>query len=122
MTTDYTAHPAGGVRRRVIRDALIAGLDPGEAIAYADAICVYLGLAVSNTTNRTNSLVTWEPRGEKPRNTFRSHYLAMSWDFAEVPVPAAFGRCVENLAAALERLPAGPQPGYAEHKDAAAGA
>jgi putative DNA methylase len=82
---------------RVKLDALAAGMnadgkflhDGGNgATAYAEAVGVYLGLAVSSLSDRMTTICTWDAGGPtwgtKTRNTFARQAIPMSWDFAEV--------------------------------------
>jgi len=88
-------------RDRVISEALAMGisgdgknLDGGGngATAYADAIAVYLGLAVSRTTNTINSLAVWSMSREQSVNLFSRQAIPMAWDFPEVnPFAGAAG-------------------------------
>jgi putative DNA methylase len=74
------------------------GIDAGGrgATAYAEAIGLYLALTVSRSSDRHNSLCSWDsgPTGSKSstgsparsasvRNAFSRQSLAMTWDFAE---------------------------------------
>jgi putative DNA methylase len=54
------------------------------AAAYAEAIGVYLGLAVSRTTNTINSLAVWSQSREQSVNLFSRQAIPMAWDFPEV--------------------------------------
>ncbi len=83
----------GEARERVKRDALAAGLpDDGQplektgagATANADAVGVYLGLAVSRTTNTINALAVWSQSREQSVNLFSRQAIPMAWDFPEV--------------------------------------
>jgi len=80
-------------RERVERDALAAGLlSDGKPLAaggtgdtaYADAVRVYLGLAVSRTTNTINALAVWSQSREQSVNLFSRQAIPMAWDFPEV--------------------------------------
>lgn len=82
-------------RALVKRDALRAGLRDGDgakslanggigATAYADALAVYLGLAVSRTTNTINALAVWSQSREQSVNLFSRQAIPMAWDFPEV--------------------------------------
>ena len=79
---------------RIRADALAAGmaddgrgLDAGGngATAYAEAVGVYLGLAVGKFSDNASSVCTWHSGAEhqKIRATFGRQALPMSWDFAE---------------------------------------
>jgi len=81
-------------RERVQRDALArAGLPADEkplrnggagAMAYAEAVGVYLGLAVSRTTNTINALAVWSTSREQSVNLFSRQAIPMAWDFPDV--------------------------------------
>ncbi len=79
-------------RERVKRDALAAGLpDDGIALdkggdgatAYADAVGVYLALAVDKVADRNSTVCAWASLREHARNTFGRQAIPMVWDFAE---------------------------------------
>ena len=80
-------------RDLVERDAIVAGLpddstplrDGGTgATAYAEAVGVYLGLAVSRTTNTINALAVWSQNREQSVNLFSRQAIPMVWDYPEV--------------------------------------
>ena len=88
-------------RERVQRDALAASL-PGDAkslrvggtgaTAYGEALGVYLGLAVSRTTNTVNALAVWSQSRDQSVNLFSRQAIPMAWDFPEVnPFAGAAG-------------------------------
>ena len=79
-------------RARVKRDAIVAGLpddstplrDGGAgATAYAEAVGVYLGLAVDKVADRNSTVCAWASLREHARNTFGRQAIPMVWDFAE---------------------------------------
>ncbi len=82
-------------------DALAAGQsDDGKpldangsgALAYAEAVAVYLGLAVSRTTNTVNALAVWSQSRGQSVNLFSRQAIPMAWDFPEVnPFAGAAG-------------------------------
>ena len=83
----------GEARARVECDALVAGLpddstplrdDGTGAKAYAEAVGVYLGLAVSRTTNTINALAVWSQSREQSVNLFSRQAIPMVWDYPEV--------------------------------------
>ena len=86
---------------KIKADALAAGLpDDGEpleklgagATAYAQAVGVYLGLAISRTTNTVNALAVWSQSREQSVNLFSRQAIPMAWDFPEVnPFAGAAG-------------------------------
>ena len=92
-------------RERVHCDALAAGLSDdgkplrdggGQAVAYADGILTFLGLAISRFADRNNALCTWDsgPAGTRSstggsartaslRNLFSRQAIPMVWDYGE---------------------------------------
>jgi putative DNA methylase len=75
------------------QDALVAQLSDDDkrledggagATAYSDAMALYLGLAVSRTTNTINALVVWSQSREQSVNLFSRQAIPMAWDFPEV--------------------------------------
>ncbi|MFN9726798.1 DUF1156 domain-containing protein [Acidovorax sp.] len=86
---------------RVKADAIAAGMvDDGQgldvggrgATAYAEAVGVYLGLAVSRTANTVNGLAVWSQSREQSVNLFSRQAVPMAWDFPEVnPFAGAAG-------------------------------
>ena len=117
-------------RNKIKADALRAGihddgrgLDEGGdgATAYADAVSIYLGMAVSRLTDICNSLCRWESSKTQVRNLFGRQSIPMMWDFAENNV---FGEAagdylvsLNNLAKALDVMPA-ILVGHVEQHDA----
>lgn len=80
-------------REKIKADALAAGmaeggrgLDDGDtgAVAYADAVAVYLGFGSSRATDAWSSIVTWRNQVDATRNTFARQALPMTWDYTEV--------------------------------------
>ena len=82
----------GDARERIVRDA---GVEcPGNdcqplrdggigATAYAEAVTVYLGFALSKQADLGNSLCAWEPIAQCPRHLFGRQAIPMVWDYAE---------------------------------------
>ncbi|MBI1887193.1 MAG: DUF1156 domain-containing protein [Nitrosomonadales bacterium] len=81
------------VRERVERDAIAADL-PNDglalaklgagATAYAEAVGVYLALAVDKAIDYNTTLVAWSPTRDQAKSTFARQALPMIWDFAEI--------------------------------------
>ena len=91
--------------KRILGDAAAAGLPDDDrplrdggtgATAYADAVAVYLGMAISRLADRNNSLCTWDsgPAGTRAttggsartaslRNLFARQAIPMVWDYGE---------------------------------------
>lgn len=117
-------------REKIRADAVAAGwaddgvsLDEGGegACAYADAVTVYLALALSRLTDICNALCRWENTKTQVRNLFGRQAISMLWDFAENNV---FGEAagdylvsLTNLAKALDKMPAN-EAGAAVQADA----
>ncbi len=98
----------GEVREKVREDAVAARLpddstplnDDGKgAQAYADAVATYLAFAVDRVAMTGNSLVRWNPVGEKAQHAFGRQALPMLWDFAE---PNFFAGATGSMSAAVE--------------------
>jgi putative DNA methylase len=72
--------------------AIDAGLERGEALdqggsgalAYGQAIAVYLAFALSKLADRGSSICTWFTERDSTRNTFARQAIPMTWDFAEL--------------------------------------
>ena len=109
------------VREQVLEDALAKGLPQGEPLddggtgaqAYADAISVYLSLAVSRQTDYSSSICSWHNTGEKMRNVFARQAIPMAWDYAEAnPFSTKSGNFlgqVNWVAEAIQNVPSHPQ-------------
>ncbi|BAM00452.1 MAG: hypothetical protein KatS3mg049_0358 [Caldilinea sp.] len=80
------------------------------ATAYAQAVGVYLALAVDKCSDYWSSICTWHNSGEKMRNTFGRQAIPMTWDFAEAnPLCNSSGNwmaMVDWIWKALESVPA----------------
>ena len=105
-------------RARVKTDALASGMaDDGRglneggtgATAYAEAVGVYLGIALSRLTDICNALCRWETSKMQVRNLFGRQAIPMMWDFAENNVFANaagdYGTSLGNMVRALLQLP-----------------
>ncbi len=108
----------GEATERVLRDAAAAGLpddkrplrDGGTgAAAYAEAVAVYLGLAVSKETVFLVSQSRWRPGEGKSAPAFGRQALPMVWDYADVnPFAGAGGDflgVIEGIEKTLCNLP-----------------
>ncbi len=82
----------GGATDQIRRDAVAAGLRDDErplrdggtgGTAYADAIGVYLALAVDKVADRNSTICAWASLREHARNTFGGQAIPMVWDYAE---------------------------------------
>ena len=80
--------------------------DGGAGVcAYAEAVALYLGLAVSKTANRASTLCTFMVSVECPGHTFGRQAFPMSWDYAEANTiggpSGSFKSMVENAVAGI---------------------
>ena len=117
-------------RERVQGDAVAAGLADNDtplqdggtgATAYADAVGVYLGIALSRLTDICNALCRWEVTKTQVRNLFGRQAIPMLWDFAENNVfgdaAGDYRISLQNMAKALDKITA--HGCSAVHQDAA---
>jgi putative DNA methylase len=117
-------------REKTRHDALAAGTsDDGKAleaggmgaIAYAEAVSVYLGIAHSRLTDISNSLCSWETSKTQVRHLFTRQAIPMLWDFGENNIfgeaAGDFSVSLLNLLRALDKLPAAGQ-GHVDQADA----
>ncbi len=92
-------------RERVKRDALAAG---GTcAIAYADAVAVYLAAGINQLCRYSCNICAWNKTNENVAQAFGRQAVPMVWDYAEAnPVngPLAIGITVGWVASALDPL------------------
>jgi putative DNA methylase len=71
----------------------------GADAARADAIATYMALAVDRLAMTGNSIVRWNPVGEKAQHAFGRQALPMVWDFAE---PNFFADATGSISAAVD--------------------
>jgi putative DNA methylase len=93
-----------------------------NASAYADAVIVYLALAISRWTDLFSSLSAWNSSNQNIKNLFSRQAIPMVWDFAEsnpFGSGASFISTVETIFKLSVSLPAFPM-GHAFQLDAGA--
>ena len=103
-------------RKRAKSDALATGmvdkglgLDVGGvgATAYADAVAVYLGMAVSKMSDAQSSLCRWKTTMDQSIATFGRQAIPMVWDYSEANAFAGmagdFTTSLRNMMRVLER-------------------
>jgi putative DNA methylase len=101
-------------RDLVLTDASEAGLPRGESLAtggngaeaYADAIAVYLSLAVCRLANWSNNQCSWEANGEVSQEMYAGQAMGMAWDVSEANVlgqgnSGSFLACLRNIVGPL---------------------
>jgi len=105
-------------RERAYQDALVAGLPDDEvsldaggtgALAYSQAVSVYLAFAVDRCADFSNSCTRWVPGNQKVMNLFGKQVIAMTWDFPEAGIlqdtVGGFGPAVSFIASCIVKLP-----------------
>ena len=117
-------------RERIQLDAVASGVPIGDtplrdsgsgAMAYAEAVAVYLAVALSRLTDICNAFCQWEISKTQVRHLFVRQAIPMVWDFAENNVFAGaagdYFVSLSNMAKALSIVPA-YQFGIAQQLDA----
>ncbi len=96
----------GEARERVRQDAVAAGMpddgmplrDGGDgAMGYAEAVGVYLALAISKSSNIGSSIATWMSDRGAFRETFARQAIPMVWDYAEANPFADTGGSIDTI-------------------------
>jgi putative DNA methylase len=116
---------------RVVADARAAGLSDHNlrlheggagAIAYADAVSLYLAFAISRCVDYGSSLATWRPKDNAMRSTFAQQAIPMTWDFAEAnpfgKSSAGFSESCSVVSGCLEWLPSDVPASFVRQLDA----
>lgn len=115
-------------RGKVLADAMAANFSKdgsNAATAYADAVALYLAIAVDKAADYWSMLCFWHNAAEQLKivNTFGRQALSMSWDFAEGnPFSVSSGHFLRFISLICEvissSIPA-RTPGFAVQQDAA---
>jgi len=97
------------VRDRIQREArsVSTGADPTYetkplrdggtgAMAYSEAVGVYLAFAVDRLADYNSSISAWKPSGEQVMHTFTRQAIPMTWDFAESNALGTSAICWKN--------------------------
>ena len=117
-------------RERVREDAIAAGMledsvplrDGGTgAKAYAEAIEVYLALAIDRMASTLCTIALWSPTRGQTVTAFARQAIPMTWDFPDVnPFAGAAGDYMVSLNGVLKGFPNLVKPlGFATNSDAA---
>ena len=106
-------------QQAIAKDALRAGwtvegsgLAEGgtDALAYAQAVGVYLGLCVSRQANRTSTLSFWHSGRSTVEQVFARQALPMVWDFCEAnPFSSSSGNFIGQVGYLSKVVAASPQ-------------
>lgn len=123
--SDLVQHAVARCRQDALAGGVIddgVGLSAGGngATAYAEAVGVYLALAVDKTSDYNSSLVAWSPTRDQAKTTFGRQALPMIWDYAEINT---FAGAAGDIAISIEGIcrsvgAASSRPGIAEQADA----
>lgn len=119
-------------RDRIRRDARDAGmiddnkgLDDGGigALAYGEALSVYLTFAMTRLADWGNSLGRWESKAQVPQQLFGRQAIPMAWDFCETNVlsnsTGSYSASIANIQVSFNKSSAGKVlPGHASQADA----
>lgn len=118
---------------RCKNDAIIAGmpddglgLDVGGrgALAYAQAIGVYLAFGIDRCADFSNTCTRWVAGNQKVMNLYGKQAIAMTWDFPEAAIlhntVGGFGPAIDFIAQCILKLPNKPVTGCAVQQDASA--
>lgn len=118
-------------QRAASADAVAAGMsddgidlaDGGAgALAYGQAVGVYLAFAVDRLADFSNCVTRWASTNEKPMNLFSKQAIAMTWDFPEANVLAdsvgGLSTIVKYLAKCIKTMPVRINAGQARQFDA----
>jgi putative DNA methylase len=66
--------------------------------AYAEAISVYLGLAISRLADWNNSLSRWESTAQVPQHLFSQQTIQITWDYSECnPFSSSTGSFIASV-------------------------
>lgn len=130
FTTEAFVDALDQMRGQVLADALASGMDEGEplrsggtgAVAYSEAVALYLAFVLDRCISRWNSLSIWNPVRETLEHIFRMQTIQMTWVFAEGnPFSEATGGWsgqIDWVTKALLNLPLGATASLAQ-RDAA---
>ena len=98
-------------------------INHGSDESYADAVCIYLALAIGRTSDSGSSYARWQNSGDKVAGVFARQAIPMMWDFAETNT---FSQKTQNwlaqiewVAKAVAHLPADSNKGKVIQADAA---
>ena len=105
------------VRLQIRNEAVAAGMSDDQerlvnggngAIAYSEAVSVYLALAIDKLADYNNTICTWNPTNQNVGHLFTKQTVTMAWDFSEMsPLTGglAFERLADGIARTVEQLP-----------------
>jgi putative DNA methylase len=91
VVIDAFCRALDAVRPQIMDDALRAGMKGGStlnaggdgALAYSQAVTMYLAFVLDRAISRWNTLSIWDPSRESLAHVFRMQTVQMTWTFAE---------------------------------------
>lgn len=98
----------GEALERARRDAIVSGLPDDMrplreggtgALAYAEAVAVYLAFSIDKAADYWSTICTWHSSKELIRNTFGRQAIPITWDYAETNV---FSDSSGNVSSGIE--------------------
>lgn len=120
-----------GIIRIIEDDALAAGMANDHiplykggtgALAYSEAIGVYLAFTIDRLADFSTSVSRWAVTNEKAMNCFSKQAISMTWDYPECnSLGNAVGGYIpilEYVVECIKSIPDGAAPGVAEQRDA----
>jgi len=118
------------VREQIKIDALASGMGQDNkkladgglgALAYAEAVSVYLTFAVDRCANTLCSIARWTPERGQTVTAFARQAIPMTWDFPDVnPFSGAAGDFEVSVNGVIKGMTVGNQAGgHAQQSDAA---
>lgn len=124
--SDLVSH----VREQIKIDAVASGMEQDNkklvdggtgALAYAEAVSVYLTFAVNRCANTLCSIARWTPERGQTVTAFARQAIPMTWDFPDVnPFSGAAGDFEVSINGVIKGMTVGNQAGgHAQQSDAA---
>jgi len=124
----------GEMRENIQQDAIASGMsDDGKALreggigamAYAEALSIYLSFAVDKYLMYGNSFVPWYSKEDRPSMLFSRQALPMVWDYVEInpfsDIGGSLGKSLEIVAGSLNGIAYSSPTGIVTQQDAASG-
>ncbi|MCW8175593.1 DUF1156 domain-containing protein [Verminephrobacter aporrectodeae] len=121
----------GKAKEKVRADASSVGWPDGNgladggsgAIAYGEALAVYLAFALDRCADFSNTCTRWVPGNQKVMNLFGKQTVSMTWDFPEANIfletVGGYVPAAKYVADCVETLPWNVSSGHASQADAA---
>lgn len=119
------------LRKTVEKDAIEAGLKNDHiplnqggngALAYAQAILVYLAFSIDRLADFSTSVSRWAVTNEKAMNCFSKQAISMTWDYPECNVlgnaVGGYLPILDYIVECLKTVPVSKLTGHAEQRDA----